>query len=248
MTMSNKYQEAAQIIKNARHVTAFTGAGISVESNIPPFRGENGLWNKVDPIFIDIRYFRANPHESWRLIKEIFYDFFGEAKPNAAHHGIAELEEQGYVKATITQNIDNLHQDAGSVEVYEYHGNSRDLICLSCGQKTPASHVDLNLLPPLCSRCGEILKPDFIFFGEAIPEPAMSLSFQEAEQADVFLVVGTTGEIMPAAQLPRIAKTNGAKIIEINIAPSVYTHQITDVFLQEKATTAMSKLLDALKN
>jgi NAD-dependent deacetylase len=248
MTMSNKYQEAAQIIKNARHVTAFTGAGISVESNIPPFRGENGLWNKVDPIFIDIRYFRANPHESWRLIKEIFYDFFGEAKPNAAHHGIAELEEQGYVKATITQNIDNLHQDAGSVEVYEYHGNSRDLICLSCGQKTPASHVDLNLLPPLCSRCGEILKPDFIFFGEAIPEPAMSLSFQEAEQADAFLVIGTTGEIMPAAQLPRIAKTNGAKIIEINIAPSVYTHQITDVFLQEKATTAMSKLLDALKN
>ncbi len=248
MTMSNKYQEAAQIIKNARHVTAFTGAGISVESNIPPFRGENGLWNKVDPIFIDIRYFRANPHESWRLIKEIFYDFFGEAKPNAAHHGIAELEEQGYVKATITQNIDNLHQDAGSVKVYEYHGNSRDLICLSCGQKTPASHVDLNVLPPLCSGCNEILKPDFIFFGEAIPEPAMSLSFQEAEQADAFLVIGTTGEIMPAAQLPRIAKTNGAKIIEINIAPSVYTHQITDVFLQEKATTAMSKLLDALKN
>ncbi len=247
MTMSN-YQEAAQIIKNARHVTAFTGAGISVESNIPPFRGENGLWNKVDPIFIDIRYFRANPHESWRLIKEIFYDFFGQARPNTAHLGIAQLEKEGYVKATITQNIDNLHQDAGSIEVYEYHGNSRDLICLSCGQKTPASDVDLNLLPPICSGCSEILKPDFIFFGEAIPEPAMSLSFQEAEQADVFLVVGTTGEIMPAAQLPRIAKVNGAKIIEINIAPSAYTHQITDVFLQEKATVAMTKLLEAMEN
>ena len=244
--MSN-YEEAAKIIKNAKHVTAFTGAGISVESNIPPFRGENGLWNTVDPIFIDIRYFEAKPRESWTQIKEIFYDFFGQAAPNAAHLGIAQLEKDGYVKATITQNIDNLHQEAGSSMVYEYHGNSRNLVCLSCGWKTPASNLDLNLLPPLCSICNEVLKPDFIFFGEAIPEPAMSLSFQEAENADVFLVVGTTGEIMPAAQLPRIAKRNGAKIIEINIAPSAYTQQITDVFLQDKATVAMTKLLEALK-
>ena len=243
----NNYQQAAQILKNAQHVTAFTGAGISVESNIPPFRGENGLWNTVDPIFIDIRYFEAKPRESWEKIKEIFYDFFGKAKPNAAHFGIAELEDQGIVKATITQNIDNLHQDAGSSVVYEYHGNSRDLVCLSCGWKTPASRLDLNLLPPLCEKCSEILKPDFIFFGEAIPEPAMSLSFQETDLADVFLVVGTTGEIMPAAQLPRIAKRNGAMIIEINIESSAYTPQITDIFLQDKATVAMTKLLDAMK-
>lgn len=243
----NNYQQAAQILKNAQHVTAFTGAGISVESNIPPFRGENGLWNTVDPIFIDIRYFQAKPHESWEKIKEIFYDFFGKAEPNAAHLGIAELEKQGIVKATITQNIDNLHQDAGSSVVYEYHGNSRDLVCLSCGWKTPASRLDLNLLPPLCEKCSEILKPDFIFFGEAIPEPAMSLSFQETDLADVFLVVGTTGEIMPAAQLPRIAKRNGATIIEINIEPSAYTPQITDIFLQDKATVAMTKLLNAMK-
>ncbi len=247
MTMSN-YQEAARIIKNAKHVTAFTGAGISVESNIPPFRGENGLWNQYDPVFLDIRYFHARPRESWRLIKEIFYDFFGQARPNAAHFGIAQLEKDGYVKATITQNIDNLHQDAGSMEVYEYHGNSRDLVCTSCGYKSPASLFDLNLLPPLCTRCSEVLKPDFIFFGEAIPEPAMSLSFQEAEKADVFLLVGTTGEVMPAAQLPRIAKRNGAKIIEINIAPSAYTAQITDIFLQEKATIAMTRLLETIQN
>ena len=244
--MLNDYQKAAKIIKNAKHVTAFTGAGISVESNIPPFRGENGLWNTVDPIFIDIRYFEAKPRESWLKIKEIFYDFFGKAEPNAAHLGIAELERQGAVKAVITQNIDNLHQDAGSSVVYEYHGNSRDLVCLSCGFKTPAATLDLNLLPPLCSRCSEILKPDFIFFGEAIPEPAMSLSYHETDLADVFLVVGTTGEIMPAAQLPRIAKRNGAKIIEINIQPSAYTPQITDIFLQDKATVAMKKLLEAM--
>ena len=243
--MSN-YKEAAQLIKNAKHVTAFTGAGISVESGIPPFRGENGLWNKYDPVFLDIRYFHAKPHESWALIKEIFYDFFGQAAPNAAHLGIAKLEQDGYVKATITQNIDNLHQDAGSIEVYEYHGNSRNLICLSCGYKTPASRLDLNLLPPLCNRCNEVLKPDFIFFGEPIPEPARSRSFDEAENADVFLLVGTTGEIMPAAQIPRIAKRNGAKIIEINIDQTIYTQQITDVFLQDKATVAMTKLLEAI--
>lgn len=244
----SKYIEAAQIIKNASHVTAFTGAGISVESGIPPFRGENGLWNQYDPIFLDIRYFQAKPLESWKLIKEIFYDFFGEATPNAAHLGLATLEKAGLISAIITQNIDNLHQDAGSVEIYEYHGNSRDLICLSCGEKSPASHFDLNLLPPLCAGCSEILKPDFIFFGEAIPEPAMSLSFQETENADVFLLIGTTGEIMPASQLPIMAKRNGAKIIEINIAPSNYTDQITDVFIQEKATVAVANLVEAVQS
>ena len=243
----SKYAEAAQIIKNASHVTVFTGAGISVESNIPPFRGENGLWNKYDPIFIDIRYFRAQPLESWKMIKEIFYDFFGQANPNAAHLGLAELEKDEIIKATITQNIDNLHQDAGSVEVHEFHGNSRTLVCLSCGEKSLASNFDLNLLPPKCLGCGEILKPDFIFFGEAIPEPAMSLSYQEAENADVFLLIGSTGEVMPAAQLPRIAKSNGAKIIEINIAPSNYTNSITDIFIQEKATVAVKTLVEAIK-
>lgn len=242
----NEYIEAAQLLKNARHVTAFTGAGISVESGIPPFRGENGLWNTVDPIFLDIRYFQAKPREAWIKIKQIFYDFFGQAAPNAAHLGIAELEKQGIVKAVITQNIDNLHQDAGSSAVYEFHGNSRDLVCLSCGWRTPASRLDLNLLPPLCNQCSEVLKPDFIFFGEPIPEPARSQSFYEAENADVFLLVGTTGEIMPASQIPRIAKQNGAKIIEINVERTIYTEQITDIFLQDKATVAMTKLLEAM--
>lgn len=240
------YQAAAALIKNAKHVTAFTGAGVSVESGIPPFRGERGLWNQYDPVFLDIRYFRAKPRESWELIKEIFYDFFGKARPNDAHIGLAKLEKAGYLHATITQNIDNLHQEAGSREVYEYHGNSRDLICLSCGNREPASRLDLSVLPPLCPRCSEVLKPDFIFFGEPIPEPAMSLSLRETTIADVFLLIGTTGEIMPAAQLPRLAKRNGAKIIEINIAPSNFTSQITGVFLQEKATVAMNKLVEIL--
>ena len=240
-------QEAAQIIKNASHVTAFTGAGISVESGIPPFRGENGLWNQYDPIFLDIRYFQAKPLESWKLIKEIFYDFFGKARPNAAHQGLATLEERGLLSAIITQNIDNLHQDAGSKEIYEFHGTSHTLICSACQHKYPAAEFDLNLLPPLCPNCSEILKPDFIFFGEAIPEPAMSLSLRETEKADVFLLIGTTGEIMPASQLPILAKKKGAKIIEINIAPSNYTNQITDIFIQEKATVGVANLVEAIQ-
>jgi NAD-dependent deacetylase len=240
----NAYTQAAQLIRNARHVTAFTGAGISVESGIPPFRGENGLWNKYDPIFLDIRYFQAKPLESWRLIKEIFYDFFGEAHPNAAHYALAELEKRGKLHAIITQNIDNLHQEAGSREVYEFHGTSRELICPNCGRKTPAAQLDLSLLPPLCPFCSEILKPDFVFFGEGIPEPAFSKSLHEAETADLFLLIGTTGEIMPASQIPFLAKRNGANIIEINIAPSNYTEAISDVFIREKATAAMSALLE----
>ena len=242
----NPYTQASQLIQNAAHLTAFTGAGISVESGIPPFRGENGLWNKYDPTFIDIRYFRAQPLASWKLIKEVFYDFFGQARPNDAHLGLAMLEKAGLLKAIITQNIDNLHQDAGSREIYEYHGNSRELICLPCRQKFPATDFDLTLLPPLCPKCSEVLKPDFIFFGEAIPEPAMSLSYRETNIADVFLLIGTTGEIMPASQLPKMAKAKGAKIIEINIAPSSYTHTITDLFIQEKATVAVRKLVEII--
>ena len=242
------YLEAAELIQNATRVTAFTGAGISVESGIPPFRGENGLWNQYDPIFLDIRYFQAKPLESWKLIKEIFYDFFGEAHPNAAHQGLAQLEQDGLLSAIITQNIDNLHQEAGSKEVYEFHGTSHTLICPACYHKYPATEFDLNLLPPLCPNCSEILKPDFIFFGEAIPEPAMSLSFQETEKSDLFLLIGTTGEIMPASQLPILAKKNGAKIVEINIAPSNYTNSITDVFIQEKATVAINLLVEVIKN
>ncbi len=246
--MENKIKEAAKVIKNASRVTAFCGAGISVESGIPPFRGENGLWNKYDPGLLDIRYFNSHPTESWKLIKEIFYDFFGSAQPNAAHKGLAELEKEGFIKSVITQNIDNLHQEAGSSEVYEFHGNSRELVCRKCSKIYPVKEVSLDSLPPLCTGCGDILKPNFIFFGEPIPEPARSKSFREIELADVFLLIGTTGEIMPASLIPLQAKEYGAKMIEINIVHSEYTGSITDIFLQGKATEIVDRLVRYLKN
>lgn len=242
--VKNKLDKAAELIKNSSHTTAFTGAGISVESGIPPFRGENGLWSKIDPVFLDSSYFEKYPEQSWHLIKEIFYDSFGKAKPNAAHYALAELESKGLLSAIITQNIDNLHQEAGNKDVIEFHGTSQRLLCTKCGRQVAASAELLNVLPPKCKNCSGILKPDFVFFSEPIPEPANSRSFREAEIADVFILIGTTGEIQPASMIPMIAKNNGTKIIEINIEKSNFTNSITDVFLEGKATEIMKNLVD----
>lgn len=240
---------AARIMLEAKRVCVFTGAGISVESGIPPFRGKGGLWNQYNPEFIEIGYFHRHPQQSWQLIKEIFYDFFGKAVPNDAHRAIASLEKQGIVKSVITQNIDNLHQDAGSKIVHEFHGTASRLVCLDCHQTFTVKQISFEKLPPECPNCvvGR-LKPDFIFFGEGIPEPARKNSFEEAEKSDVFLVIGTTGEVMPACMIPCLARENGARIIEINISPSAFTSGITEIFLQGPATTMMNGLLSEIKN
>lgn len=234
---------AANLIKNSRHTTVFTGAGISVESGIPPFRGENGLWAVYDPEFLDIFYFHNNPAKSWDMITELFYKHFGNTRPNRAHLAIAELEEKSIVKAVITQNIDYLHQQAGSKNVIEFHGTYRRLVCMDCNRQSDYSEDLLKKLPPRCGLCDGILKPDFVFFSEPIPDDASRRSFQEAEIADVFLVIGTTGEIQPASTIPVLAHQNGAKIIEINIKESKFTDTIVDVFLQGKATEIMDQLL-----
>ncbi|MBD3291082.1 NAD-dependent protein deacylase [candidate division KSB1 bacterium] len=236
-------KNAADLIKNSQHAIVFTGAGISVESGIPPFRGENGLWTVYDPKFLDIFYFDTQPVKTWDILKELFYKHFENSKPNRAHKAIAELEKRSFVKAVITQNIDNFHQEAGSRNVIEFHGTYRRLICLRCKRRFSYREKILNTLPPRCKTCDGLLKPDFVFFSEPIPEDASKRSFQEAEIADLFLVIGTTGEIQPASSIPVLAKQNGAKIIEINVKESNFTNEIVDVFLQGKATEMMDKLL-----
>ena len=246
MQARDPYARAAAAIRAARRVTAFTGAGVSVESGIPPFRGEGGLWSRYDPVFLEIGHFSRHPGRSWELIKEIFYDYFGAAEPNAAHRALAALEQRGQLQTVITQNIDNLHQEAGSREVCEFHGSSRELLCEGCAGRHPAAQVDLSRLPPSCPGCGGLLRPNFVFFGEPIPPQAMARSLAEAEASDLFVVIGTTGEVMPASSVPLLAKRNGATIVEINPGRSSYTAQITDIFLQDVATAAMGRLLDAL--
>ncbi|MCB2195574.1 MAG: NAD-dependent deacylase [Bacteroidetes bacterium] len=244
--MNDSLQNAIELLVNSKHAIAYTGAGISVESGIPPFRGEDGLWNKYDPNILELSYFYLRPDKSWKVIKEIFYDFFGEAKPNKAHTVLAELEHLALIKAIVTQNIDNLHYDAGSKEVYEFHGNSRMLVCTGCNKKYMAAETNLNGVP-LCTSCNDLLKPDFIFFGEKIPEVAYRKSIEAAQKADVVVIIGSTGEVYPAASIPRYAKENGAKIIEINPEKSLFTDSITDLFIKGKATEIMHELLIGIK-
>ena len=234
--------QAAGWMVNAKHLVAFTGAGISVESGIPPFRGKGGIWSKYDPSILDIDYFWSKPLESWKGITEIFYTHFLDARPNAAHYLLSRLEREGILKSVITQNIDNLHQEAGSRLVIEYHGNSQWLRCSLCGARYSLSEVSLESLPPRCSEDQEILKPDFVFFGEGIPPDAASRSVQEVSDADLLLIIGTTGEVMPAGMLPSIAKSHGARVIEINPEYSAFTASLTDLFLQGPAAEVCRQL------
>lgn len=231
-------KNAAELIISSKRVTAFTGAGISVESGIPPFRGQDGLWNKYDPMILDLNFYLNHYNESWPVIKKLFFDFFGNAQPNKAHQILANWEEIGLIQDIITQNIDNLHQKAGSKNVYEFHGTSESFVCTKCQREYSVSAIELSIETPICLdiECKGILKPNFIFFGEGIPTQAYEKSLSAAQNSDLFIIVGTTGEIMPASQIPLIAKQNQCKIIEINTKTSNYSETITDIFIQGKAT------------
>lgn len=235
-------QKAVEAIKKSNYNIAFTGAGISVESGIPPFRGENGIWSRYDPNTLEIGFFYENPKESWEVIKQLFYDFFGDAQSNLAHQVLAEMEQDGMLECIITQNIDNLHQQAGSKLVHEFHGNSQQLVCVACKSYYDSSDIDLEKLPPRCNKCNGLIKPDFIFFGEGIPPKAYENSVDAATQAEVVIIVGSTGEVMPAAQMPYHAKQNGATIIEVNPGVSNFTNSITDIYLEGKATEVLEEL------
>jgi len=154
---------AAEMLRTAKHAVAFTGAGISVASGIPPFRGKDGLWNKYDPIYLEIGFFHKKPFQSWLKIKEMFYNKLILAEPNIAHQIISKMGTRGFIESVITQNVDNLHQKAGSNPVYELHGTYRQLVCTRCTTEYDFSFADLNFLPPTCFICKGILKPDMVF-------------------------------------------------------------------------------------
>jgi len=238
----NKLKQAVQFIRKAKYAVAFTGAGISVPSGIPPFRGENGLWNTTDPIFLEIEFFQKKPLQSWLKIKELFYDTLCDALPNKAHKVLAKMQQRSFLESIITQNIDHLHQDAGSKCVFEIHGTYKQLVCTACSSEYDISFADLNYLPPTCFVCKGLLKPDIVFFNEPIPAYAKKRSFEEAEKADLMLIIGTNAEVLPAAEIPVKAKKHGAKIIEINIEKTHFTREITDIFLQGDAAEIMGEM------
>jgi NAD-dependent deacetylase len=241
------FKKAAELIKENGYAVAFTGAGISVDSGIPAFRGGQGLWEKYDPMeYAHIRAFHRDPGKVWTMLREMAKVLF-EAKPSPAHKALGDLEKMGYLKAVITQNIDGLHQLAGNNNVIEYHGNHRWLVCTDCFRKVPLEPEVVSALPyPVCDRCTTPLKPDVVFFGEGIPMKAELHANQEANNCKVLIIIGTSGVVYPAAEIPYIAKQKGARIIEINIEPSVFTSSITDHFLQGNASEVLPQIVGCL--
>lgn len=240
-------RRAAKDLLKSKKTIAFTGAGISVESGIPDFRSAGGLWERFDPEeYAHIEAFYSNPEKVWVMLKEMF-SLILKAKPNPAHIGLAELERMGLLCCIITQNVDGLHQAAGSQNVIEYHGSHRTLSCLKCSKSMAGTHLTLNDLPPRCPSCSSLLKPDVVFFGEAIPWKAQTLSIMEAKSCDLILVIGTSAVVYPAASIPFIAKQKGATVIEINMEPTPLTHQISDYLIQGPAGKILPEIVQEVK-
>jgi len=245
--LSAPIDRAADILSQARSVIALTGAGISVESGIPPFRGKGGLWEKIDPMEVaHIDAFMENPERVWNLLIKDMKAVLDRARPNPAHTGLVDLERLGKLATVITQNVDGLHQAAGNSDVIEFHGNFAWQRCMECGQLRPTAEVDIARIPPQCD-CGGILRPDCVFFGEMIPTEAMVRSHQVAASCDVMLVIGTSATVQPAASMPFIARDNGARIIEINPEPTPFTGRISNLPLMGDAGRIMPQLVEAVK-
>jgi NAD-dependent deacetylase len=241
----DEYQKIADIIKEEKNIVAFTGAGISVDSGIPAFRGGQGLWEKYDPMeYAHIRAFVADPERVWIMLREMSEVIF-KSEPSPAHGVLAMLEKKGYLNSIITQNVDGLHSVAGNSDVIEYHGNHRWLTCISCARRIPLTPEMIKIHPyPQCEKCNRALKPDVVFFGEAIPMIATLRANEEANKCRVMFIIGTSGVVYPAAEIPYIAQSKGAKIVEINIEPTPFTSSITDYFFAGNAAEVLPKLLE----
>ena len=244
--MDDLIARAAHYIARSARVVALTGAGISVESGIPPFRGKGGVWETIDPMeFAHIDAFMRDPEKVWRILITMMKQCLDEARPNAGHRGLAQLEARGHINTVITQNVDGLHQMAGSTDVIEFHGTFAVLRCLDCREKVPARDIRIDTLPPRC-HCGGIYRPDCVFFGEMIPPAALARSQAAAGACEVMLVVGTSATVQPAAFMPVIARDNGAVVIEINPEPTPLTRSVSDFLIPGKGGDVMDRLVTAV--
>lgn len=239
---SDPLREASRLLAERRNAVALTGAGISVESGIPSFRGAQGLWGKYDPMeYATLHAFMRSPGKVWEMLSEMI-SICGNAAPSAAHNGLSALEKMGVVRAVITQNVDGLHQAGGSDRVIEYHGNLDELICVFCWKRfeTRKRWVIGDL--PLCD-CGQILKPNVVLFGEPIPWLAQEQAEEEARTCGILLVIGTSAQVSPACDIPRIAKESGAAVVEINPEPTPLTGTVTDIHLPGSASEVIREMV-----
>jgi len=244
--VEGKLKEIAGILAASASTVALTGAGISVDSGIPAFRGSQGLWGKYDPMeYASIEAFRGDPVRVWSMLIELD-DLVLSARPNPAHLALAQLENLGALDMVVTQNIDGLHQEAGSRAVVEFHGSGRRLVCLECGSYLEREQLSLEMLPPRCA-CGGIIKPDVVFFGEPIPQRAMLAAMAAAQACTAMLVVGTSAVVAPASHLPVLAQSAGARVIEINPEPTLLTGRVADLSLQANGVEVLPVLVEMVR-
>jgi len=215
-----------EMIEGARRIVAFTGAGISTESGIPDFRSPGGIWTKYQPIYFDdFMSSEEMRRESWRR-KFATDETMVKAEPNAGHRALARLVEQGKMTAIITQNIDGLHQRSGvpASKIIELHGNTTYATCLDCGQRHELAPIrkafESKGTLPLCEKCDGIVKTATISFGQAMPEIQMARAQDETENCDLFIVLGSSLVVYPAAGFPQIARRRGAKLVILNRDPT----------------------------
>ena len=244
-----RISRVAGMITKAENIVIFTGAGISTESGIPDFRSPGGIWTKFDPEDFTIDKYLTSPEtrrKQWRFL--LSGDLFQDARPNAAHEAIADLERLARLDCVITQNIDNLHQKAGNdpAKVFELHGNMRWIRCLGCGERYPLEEIlqrnRRSEEVPVCGSCAGILKPDVIFFGEALPEETLQEATRRASHCDLLIVVGSSLVVYPAAYMPLYAKQAGAKLVIINLSPTP-ADEIADVVIHASAGEVMGRIL-----
>jgi NAD-dependent deacetylase len=215
----------AELVRDHAPIVALTGAGISTESGIPDFRSPTGIWARYDPQeYATIDAFRADPVKVWRFYA-LRFRALTEAEPNAGHLALAELERADLVRSVVTQNIDLLHERAGSRDVVEVHGSIRTSTCLRCGSRAGLQEV-LQLLEegdaPRCRDCGQVLKPDVVFFGELLPEAAIDRAYELARSARLLLVVGSGLEVWPVSLLPDETDRAGGRVAIVNRGPTTF--------------------------
>lgn len=213
-------ERLARLIAENQPCVVLTGAGVSTESGIPDFRSPTGIWAEFDPLeYATLGAFRRDPEKVWRFYAPRF-SMLTEAEPNRAHRALAELEQRGLVRAIVTQNIDLLHERAGSRQVIEVHGSIRTSSCPACGSSVPLERV-LELLPmPRCAACEAVLKPDVVFFDELLPVEAIDRAYELAGEAGLLLVVGSSLEVWPVAELPLVTLRSGGKVAVVNKGPT----------------------------
>jgi NAD-dependent deacetylase len=242
---------AAELLLNSKNAIALTGAGISTESGIPDFRGEGGIWEKYKPeIYGNIDAFLKNPGKFWELAKKVAPMLFN-AKPNPGHYALAELEKLDIIKAIITQNIDELHQGAGSVIVYEVHGNINRFSCLGCKASYDKDQVFKKVKrgktsAPSCDFCGAPLKPSVVLFGEDLPRFELFQSRALSQKADVMLIAGSSLEVAPICDLPLYVLREKGKVIIVNDQPT-YLDEKADVVIHHKTGTILPLIVEEIK-